>query len=356
MPDASPADALAFSRDTLERLRASAGNCVISWSRNRDDGEVSASYLLGDIPTVPADDIPDPGRFTAAILGHHTVDAGVDSAPPVGDGEQIRGGAYTIQRQFEEPFSAFVLGRLGVRLLDPIPNGLSAAMRGNMIHDTLHLLLAGLPDSRDIGNWSYAERDRRIGSAVDTALADYRNGLDNSGLQLLRLERERLRRLMHRFLEQESRRGDFAVRHVEYRTTLRFAAVRLGIRIDRVDVLPDGRLLVIDYKTGQPRQFADRHGNVTDLQLVAYAEALGEPIGGLAIINVDSREISYRTAGDGWQPDDGWCETLRNWREQLYNVLDEFAGGDVRVDTGQLSSDARALAVLSRFEERDRGD
>ena len=356
MPDASPADTLAYSTEILERLRAAADECVISWCRNRGDGEVSASQLIDGNATVPLNTFSDPGRFAAGLAGEHTVESGPDPAPPVCHDEQVRGGAYTVQRQFKEPFSAFAFGRLGVRLLDPIPNGLSAAMRGNMIHDALHLLLAGLPDSREIGNWSHAERGRRIGSAVDTALADYRRGLDEAGLQILRLERERLRQLLFRFLEQESKRDVFAVRNVEYRTTFRHDAVSLGVRIDRIDVLPDGRLLVIDYKTGLPRHFADRQQNLSDMQLVVYAEALDEPVGGLALINIDSREISYRTAGDGWHPDESWDDTLRTWREQLRLVMNDFAAGDVRLDNRQMSSDARPLAILSRFEEQGLGN
>ena len=356
MPDSSPADTLAYSRDSLRRLHRAAGACVVSWSRNQGDGEVAPSQLLDGLATVPLAGATDPGRFATALVGNHTVGSDPDSAPPVSPDEQVRGGAYTVQRQFKEPFSAFVFGRLGVSLIDPIPSGLSAAMRGNMIHDTLHQLLAGLPDSRAIIGWSPAERERRIGSAVDTALAGYRSGLDASGLQILRLERERLRRLMFRFLDLESQRSAFVVRAVEYRTRFLHGPVSLGIRIDRIDELPDGRCLVIDYKTGLPRHFADRKNVLSDLQLVVYAEALEAPTAGLALINIDSREISYRTAGDGWQADDAWSDTLRTWRDQLCRVMDDFAAGDVRVDTSQLSSDARPLAILSRFEEQKRGN
>ena len=161
---------------------------------------------------------------------------------------------------------------------------------------------------------------------------------------------------MFRFLEQESQREAFTVRNVEYQAFFRHGDVTLGIRIDRIDELPDGRILVIDYKTGLPKHFADRQQNLSDLQLIVYAESIDAPIGGLALVNIDSREISYRTAGDGWQPDDTWPDTLREWRQQLSSVVDDFAGGDTRVDTSQLSSDARPLAILSRFEEQSRGD
>jgi probable DNA repair protein len=356
MPDATPEDALTYSREVLEQLRSSAENCVISWCRRRDDSEMTASPLLAGIHTVSPTSCEDPGRFSASLSGNNIITIDTDEAPPVTGDERVRGGAYTVQRQFVEPFSAFVLGRLGVRPVEIISSGLSAAMRGNMVHDTLHNLFAGRPDRNQIDAWSHEEQERRIGSAIDAALADYRHGLDEPSLQILRLERERLRLLMFRLISQEQQRDEFRVGDVEYKTELHHGAVRLGIRIDRIDTLPDGRQLVIDYKTGTPKHFKDRHDNLTDLQLVAYAAALNGSIGGLGLINIDSREITYRTAGDGWRSDESWHETLSRWRMQLDTVLAGFAAGDVRIDTTQMSSEARPLAILSRFEEQDRGN
>jgi hypothetical protein len=114
----------------------------------------------------------DPGWYALGLTGPtKTVVEVDDKVPPVASDEQVRGGAYTVQRQFQEPFSAFVSGRLGVRALDPIATGLSASMRGNIIHNALHNLLTDKPSRQQIQGWTTDETNRRVGSAIDSALA-----------------------------------------------------------------------------------------------------------------------------------------------------------------------------------------
>ena len=45
---------------------------------------------------------------------------------------------------------------------------------------------------------------------------------------------------------------------------------------------------------GSPRNLLDKDGNPLDLQLVVYADALDDAIGGLALINIDSREMAAK--------------------------------------------------------------
>ena len=146
---------------------------------------------------------------------------------------------------------------------------------------------------------------------------------------------------------------------VEKDIDYRAFGIRLGLRIDRVDRLQNGELLVIDYKTGQPKHFLSRSGEPTDLQLIVYADALDAEIGGLALINVDSRVIGYKGAGGGggtWkamEPRD-WSDTLETWRKLVHKALQEISAGDVRINMSLTTSDGRPLSLLSRREEQKR--
>lgn len=363
MPDATPGDTLGFARRVLQRLIASADSCVLSWATTRDDVELTASSLLDDFADANRIIVvPDPGWFARELVGRVAPDAYCeDVAPPVAADERVRGGAYTVQRQNVEPFGAFVHGRLGVRAPEPIATGLSPGVRGNIIHNALHNLLAGKPARNDIDEWSAESREQRIGSAIDSALAEHTRHADPVMRRIIGLERSRLQRLLREFIDAESGRQEFAVFDVEKNVDYEAFGIRLGLRIDRIDRLADGRLLVIDYKTGISKNFLDRNGEPTDLQLIVYADAMDADIGGLMLMNVDSRVISYKGAGGEGGPwkardADEWIETLNSWRSLVHQALQEIADGDVRINLLHSASDGRPLNILSRKEEQKRAD
>ena len=357
MPDATPADTLAFTRRLLRRLVNAAGQCVLSWSQIREDGEVTASSLLDDIDARPYVGTGDPGWFARHIAASQAVAIeSDDDVVPVGPREQVAGGAYTLQRQYEEPFSAFVYGRLGVRNIEAFRIGLAPSVRGIIIHNALHTLLAQRPSREELRAWSATEREQRIGSAADTALAAHTRHADAVTRRIIALERQRLRAVLHQFLETECRRDPFTVDNVECELNYERFGLRLGFRIDRIDRLADGRLLVIDYKTGAQKTFLRQTGELRDVQLVAYADALDAEVGGLVFINVDSREVGYRGVGGGWNAADeeGWSAKLDSWRSDVQTLVKSLAAGDVRVNLRQSAAEGRALGILSRLEELKR--
>ena len=134
--------------------------------------------------------------------------------------------------------------------------------------------------------------------------------------------------------------------------------MRLRLRLDRLDRLADGSLLVIDYKTGQPKNLLNRDGDPLDLQLVVYADALEDVVGGLALINIDSRSISYKGTGGSSEWDeqrrDAWPERRAAWKEDVQHALGEIAAGDVRANLLMTADEGRPLAILSRLEELKR--
>jgi exodeoxyribonuclease-5 len=357
LPDATPEATRAFARVVLDRLTSAAGECVLSWSQMEGDAELTASPLLDMIPTRPYDGPPDPGRFLAGLTCAPLEDANRDDeAPPLLPGERVRGGAYTVQRQLEEPFAAFVFARLGYQPIYPIVNGLAPGVRGSIIHEALRLLLADNPSQQEIIGWTDDARSRRIGAAVDTALTPLHESADALLKSLLLLERRRLRSLLQGFLDGEAVRSSFTVAAVEKSVDYQASGVALGLRIDRLDRLEDGRLAIIDYKTGAARGFLNREGEPGDWQLVVYADALDEPVGALGLLNLDSRTIAYRGVGGEWTPVDNWDETLERWRKVVHRALQEFGRGDVRINTRQSISDGRQLSLLSRLEELRHGD
>jgi hypothetical protein len=135
------------------------------------------------------------------------------------------------------------------------------------------------------------------------------------------------------------------------------------LRADRLDQLDDGSLMIIDYKTGAAKGFLNMEGEPADLQLIVYADAVQQPVGGLMLINIDSRAITYKGAGwrvlaGAWQRDDAdtWSARLTEWKAMVHRAVDGIAAGDARINLSLSAGQARKLQILSRQEELKRAD
>lgn len=360
MPDATPDDTLAFSRRVLNRLAGSAGTVRLSWPRTRDDTENSASPLIAGYGAMDPDRAVDPGWHAASLIATAGLEQVADDpVPAVQQGELLAGGAYTVQLQVTDPFAAFARGRLRVAELEPVKNGLSPALRGRLIHKALQVLFADMPSQDDIRQWQRAGLGQRISAAADAAVKQYLWHADPVIRKLLALEHVRLCSLLEKFITEEQKRPAFKIVGVEQEIEFEQSGVHLDLRVDRIDRLPDDSLLIADYKTGLPKKLLDRYGEPHDLQLVVYACALDDAIGGLVLINIDSRSIEYRgigasTAWDGKRAAE-WSERLASWKERVSQAIRQIAAGDARINLNLPAGQSRPLNILSRFEELRRG-
>lgn len=360
MPDAGPVDTLEHARRILARIAASASSVVLSWPLADGESALIPSPLLDAWHGQAVAGADDPGWFAARLCGGPLEEVRHDPVPPVRAGERVSGGAYTVQSQFREPFTAFAIGRLGVRAIPAVEVGLSASLRGTVVHHALRTLLADRPSRTRIQRWSSAGRQRRIRGAVDAALLSPSRHADATLQRLLALEGVRLERLLHMFIDAELARPEFTVSRVEAELALRREGIELDLRVDRIDRLDDGSLLVVDYKTGATKNLLNAGGAPAEWQTVVYAAALDEPVGGLVLINVDSRGIVYRGVGDNvpWNPLGAgvWFDRLAEWSRAVDDAIAHMAAGDARVNVALTTEQSRPLNVLSRAEALKRAD
>ena len=350
MPDADPDDTAAYAKRVIDRLLGSAGRCVCSYPSHSNDAVETVTALLGN--TAPGPAHRDPGwnalalsaRAEALTLNH-------DPVPPVSPTEKVSGGAATLQWQMDEPFGAFALGRLGVSLLRPIEPGLSPLLRGNLIHAAACNLYGDRPAQADVRGWSADELEKRIEAAVHTAFVRYERNTDRKLRELFALERQRVSRLLREIVQVDLQRDAFSIHALEEAADLVLAGVRFRLRIDRIDRVDDGAIAILDYKTGSRKKFLDRDGEPTDVQLIVYAIATGEPVAALGFYNVDSRTTVLDATGRDALGEDVWQETLERWSEDVERAASRFAAGDVRMRYWQTLREARELNLLSRFGE-----
>ncbi len=96
------------------------------------------------------------------------------------------------------------------------------------------------------------------------------------------LEQERLARLLNEWLEQEKTRVPFSVIAIEEKHSVNFAGLNLQLRIDRIDQLENGELLLIDYKTGSPKLKSWLGKRPDEPQLPLYAVSHHTPVAAIA--------------------------------------------------------------------------
>ena len=352
MPDADPADTLEYAAGVLSGLLSCAPVPVCSYSRTHGDTEQTATGLLAGLVAADTSRPQDPGWHAAALVASGSaVLVAADPTPSMRPGEKLAGGAAVLQRQLEEPFSAFVSGRLGVNLLQSITVGLSPSVRGSLIHGALQQLYRELPAQSAIRNWDEAELERRVGDAVERAFRKVLRNADAVLLALLELETSRTASLLRAVVDLDRGREPFAVAAVEQPLSVAIEEVSLSLQADRIDRLDSGEHVILDYKTGAARQFLGSDKKPRDIQLVVYAFAFGGEVSDLGLVNVDSRNVDIDGAGRTLTPGIDWAAVLPDWCSIAARAARELRQGDIRLSNLHSRQSERPLSLLSRSRE-----
>jgi ATP-dependent helicase/nuclease subunit B len=175
------------------------------------------------------------------------------------------------------------------------------------------------------------------------------------------MQRERLRKLMELWLEEELERGPFEVKLSERKLDdVRVGPLRLNIRVDRVDVTDAGEV-IIDYKTSHavPGQWKTDRPDAPQLPLYAVVSE-AEQLKGIAFAVVRlGKDMGWKghAARDGILPKPTKLETplatqVEEWRRVLEALATAFYSGDVRVEPKSYPATCRHCAqrVLCRLD------
>lgn len=252
-PNASAEVQREFAQTIQRRLLRSAPRVWFSWARGEADRPLRPSPLLGGMTDGEGTAVPDAALVApAAIQGGGGVESFEDAqAPALAAGETICGGAQLLQAQAICPAWAFYRYRLGAKALETPAEGLDARARGNLLHAVLERFWRERGSS-DLQAMSAVERDAAVAAAVDPALGEFNDSLEEAlAPRLIALERERLIRLVLEWLALEASRGAaFRVIAREQAMEVDIEGIGVRLRVDRIDELDDGRRVIIDYKSG----------------------------------------------------------------------------------------------------------
>ncbi len=254
VPRSSAARELEYARALVDVLARSARRVVFSHPQCRDDCRCEASALVGIWPQ-GAPPIPLPTTAQAAFAARPELD-GIDDglAPAVPPGTTLRGGAGLIEAQGNCPFQAIAAHRLGAAPWPRRREGLTPQERGSLAHLALAAFWRRVGDQRTL----LALDPPALGATIEDAVCEAMQAAAIGRQRWAALpavlapaEQERLCGLLRAWLERAERgRPEFVVSEIESPIALAFEGFRINARLDRVDVLADGSVAIIDYKTG----------------------------------------------------------------------------------------------------------
>ncbi len=338
-----------FARSIHQRLLHSASNIVFSYAHKDGERELRPSPLLADIGEMETE--PALARTMAEQLAQPAPMEWRqdDQAPPVSPGEKISGGTGLLKTQAICPAWAYYRYRLGARALDEPVDGLDAMGRGNLLHAAMQHFWQGR-DFDDLQAMDETALQLAIQTAVEQGTQAYNEKLEEPlPPRFLALEQQRLQRLLGAWLPLEKDREPFAVEHCEQRVQLDLGGIAVDLTIDRVDRLPDGRLVVLDYKTGSNvshKSWAD--DRMTEPQLPIYAAMAfsGNEVAAVCFAKVRIEEQKFigiaaseallpgvealqdaRKLFDETQFPD-WPALIRHWQVGIAAIVEEICTGD----------------------------
>lgn len=343
MPHAGAERELAFARALRDRLASSASTVVFSHPLKEGDVELRPSGLILDF----AEGMPLLAGSAAPLAVSAEVSPPLETlrdecGPPLAAARAV-GGTAILKDQALCPFRAFARHRLAARGLEQPEPGLDAVTRGSLLHRLLECFWRATGDQATLLALGEEELDGRIATAVETVLGE-RFG-EEAQAPLCRIEGKRLRALAREWLETEKGRSPFSVHGLEEKHQVVCGPLTIDTRIDRLDLLPDGGRLILDYKTGRV-DLDDLLGErLLEPQLPVYAgEAAGVPPRAVAFARVRRGDCLFKgvAAADDLLPKisafagskaarkaglDDWPGLLERWRTQLADLGGEFARG-----------------------------
>jgi probable DNA repair protein len=378
MPEASAAGRRAQARSLLDAWARATFELVLSVPAREKDLELLPSPCLAGLALAGQ---PPRGLWLALRLQR----GGCTEAR-----EDERGAAFTapaplpagtraITLQNDCAFRAYAELRLGAVAPEHAEPGVPMDQRGLLLHAALQLLWERLRDSRALAALGDGALDALIADCVARAAQALQVEARGRGRRARRvpdgqfdlfsvlspaLTREcaRAQRLIRQLCELERARTPFAVEATEHVTELTLGGARVRMRLDRVDRVASGRV-VLDYKSGRPPSPDWYGGRPTHPQLLAYLAALGADVVALATVNLTAREVRFSgvaATGDvlprvkaipavtGAAVAD-WRAQQEAWVALVERLIRAFLAGDARVDPAPGACDYCHLTDLCRI-------
>ena len=330
VPGTNPELDFAAAEKLLSRL--SERNRDAIWSYSLEEGETPRRPLAGHECHVWETDLPPIWSPPVEIQEYGVIDD--RHATPLDPKGTVSGGVALLTDQSACPFRAFARHRLHCQTPSDATPGLNPMQRGNLIHAVLAAFWNQAQTSATLWPADAAELKERIDDCVAVVCADFRKRyrfIDS----FWELERERLVELTEQWLEVERKRGDFEVIACEQSRPAAIGNLIINTRVDRVDRIASGEIVIIDYKTGAVPRVSWQLPRPDQPQLPLYAVCAGdEEVAGIAYAGLKKGECKFVDEPKGvgrattsLEEAKLWSITKRDWHGALTALAEELERG-----------------------------
>lgn len=260
---------------------------------------------------------------------------------------RAKGGSKIFENQSNCAFKAFVTHQLGFIDEREAEFGLDGLDRGNIVHFLLEKIWTKLQTQEALLALSDNEKTHLINDFFDQALDDSSLKLSYEKQTLLQHERGRLQKLLLICLHEDAKRpSGFSIVELEEERLGELGGINYKYVIDRLDLIDDGRSVIIDYKTGNVNR-NDWHGErLKSPQMPLYALAVDEvkdkPVAGIAFAQVKLSETKYLELSEtnifrkenaySLKTEALWQQSRDAWPAIFEQLAQDFLAGQARVN------------------------
>lgn len=356
LPHASVERETGYARLVTERLSHAAPSVIFSWASHSGEEEYSFSPLLRHLPAVERQ-LEQQAEFVATTLEQVVENDWVPLDGYQQDSDiklQAGGGTSVIQHQAACGFRAFVTHRLSARPLEEPVFGLDRRDRGTLVHEVLQVLWDQLRSQANLQNKSSDELETMVAEVVNTVASQHSANQSDLKQRLALIEQRVLVRLVMEWMELDLARGPFSTVETEIDTQAQIGPLQLNVTADRIDTLPTGEKVVIDYKTSRNLSYSAWMGErPEEPQMPIYAVSLsdqGKDVAAVLYANLIVGGCKYQGVSEdgdlapevketGWNSGknplseaENLTELYQEWHLELERLATDYAKGVALID------------------------
>ena len=369
MPHASAERELIFTKKTMQRLLSSANEVYLSNSKTAGDKILAPSSLINAFELNSLTD--NKYMLPSLVLTNnqeHIENFSDHFGTPLSSSERVKGGTAILKYQAICPFKAYASFRLAAEPLETPDLGLSAKLRGQLLHQTLELIWKKIQTQKRLLTMNTEQLKKTISNAVNTAIDT--QPISKSDTAFLPVEKKRLYKIISEWLVIEKERPPFSVTTQENTQQVSIGTLSFQCRIDRIDKLENNAYVVIDYKSGLSSihdWFTERppepqlpiyciFTNKKAYDGIAFAQIRAGAMQLKGLINENQKNMNNTNIVNINRFDNAdnincWNSLVIHWKKTLENLSYSFCQGQANVDPLASACNYCQLQALCRVNE-----
>lgn len=354
---------LKLEKKIINKLAKSSKEVIFSYSKQDGDCECFISPLIKKWSSNKLNIKPDLySELQLLIKSSSKMETFIDNEGlPIKKGHIVSGGSGLFKDQAACPFRAFVIHRLHATPFMQLSIGLSPIEKGNLVHSALQYIWQDIKSLKELRALPKETINVKINYAIKRSIDIYSSKqLGTLNKRLIKLESLRLYTLLIKWLDIECERSDFEVISTEKLQNVLFRGIQLNLRLDRIDKLADGSLVIIDYKTGSVNKKNWDLERLLDPQLPLYAVTNDGAVSAISYASLKKGALGFigQSNRGGILPDINpdkdmsWADILLKWQKSLSELADEICQGRAVVEPFNNACNQCHLQAVCRIYER----